>query len=59
MERPASIVNFGTQERNAKRKKAAALSMTTTDLISTGLGNVQGASLARLMGLTVAVVNEL
>ena len=45
MEEPASIVNFGTQERNAKRERAAALSMTTTD--STGDGNVLEASLAR------------
>ena len=57
MERPASIVNFGTQERNAKRERAAALSTTTTD--STGDGNVLEASLARLMGLTIAVMNEL
>ena len=57
MEEPVSIVNFGTQERNAKRERAAALSTTTTD--STGDGNVLEASLARLMGLTIAVMNEL
>ena len=59
MEKAASIVNFGTQGRNAKRERAAALSTTTTDLASTGHGNVQGASLARLMALTIAVMNEL
>ena len=59
MEEPASIVNFGTQERNAKRERAAALSTTSTDPISMGHGNVRGASLAWLMGLTIAVMNEL
>ena len=57
MEKPPSIVNFGTQERNAKRERAAALSTTTTDILRHG--NVQGASLAWLMGLTIAVMNEL
>ena len=56
MEEPASIVNFGTQERNAKRERAAALSTTTTDILRDG--NVQGASLARLLGLTIAVMNN-
>ena len=60
MEEPVSIVNFGIQGRNVKRERAAALSTTTTVLlISTGNGNVQGASLARLMGLTIAMMNEL
>ena len=57
MEEPVSIVNFGIQGRNVKRERAAALSTTTTDIIRHG--NVQGASLARLMGLTIAVMNEL
>ena len=55
MEEPASIVNFGTQGRNAKRERAAALSTTTIILRD---GNVQGASLARLLGLTIAVMNN-
>ena len=51
-------VNFGTQEENAKRERAAALSTSTTDLVNTGHGNLQGASLARLMGSTIDVIDE-
>ena len=40
-----------------ERKSCRTLSTTTTD--STGHGNVQEASLARLMGSTIAVMNEL
>ena len=47
-----------TQEKNAKRERAAALSKNTTNLANTGHGNWQGESLARLMGSTIDVMND-
>ena len=53
-----NLHKFGTQERNAKRERAAALSKSTTNLANTGHGNWQGVSLARLMGSTSDVMND-